>query len=368
VSIEKTFQIPVQNRQLDVLFVIDDTSAIAPHADAVAAGLADMARLFPVQRGPEISLHAGFIRAGTCDASTRGTACGVAAPDQFVRSEWCNTITNFNYGGGLGDAFACMGDLGAADCGPAQPLAAAVGWLAAWPRAGWEGFLRPDALLMVVVIAASDDPSDASGSPTPVQFANALKALKPDPSMVMATVIGPTGCDGDDIVDPRLREFVNQFGANGLYISVCGGSLGAVFDRAITFVGDPAPPCCAASATRTSPRRACRRAASPSAIRWRPTTRSRTRRCPCATTVRRPACASRRRRLLRRQHLRLGRAGGRLVPGVRHELHRRVPGLHRRERSRLRAGALSDPTERKDPPGRSSRLLGRTITAPRGTP
>ena len=195
------------------------------------------------QRGPEISLHAGFIRAGTCDASTRGTACGVAAPDQFVRSEWCNTITNFNYGGGLGDAFACMGDLGAADCGPAQPLAAAVGWLAAWPRAGWEGFLRPDALLMVVVIAASDDPSDASGSPTPVQFANALKALKPDPSMVMATVIGPTGCDGDDIVDPRLREFVNQFGANGLYISVCGGSLGAVFDRAITFVGDPAPPC-----------------------------------------------------------------------------------------------------------------------------
>jgi hypothetical protein len=246
VSTKTSFQRTI-NRQLDLLFVIDDTSAIAPYAAALATGLGDIAQRFPIGAPTpdlEISLHAGFVRAGTCDASTRGSACGVSAPDQFVRSEYCNTVTNFNYGDGLPDAFTCLGDLGAANCGPAQPLAAALGWLAGPARAGWEGFLRPDAYLMIVVVATTDDASGPPGSPTPVvAMANTLKSLKPDPSQVLVSVLGPTGCVAGDMPDPRLHEFVNQFGANGLYLPLCGGDLGAALDRVVSYVGDFAPPC-----------------------------------------------------------------------------------------------------------------------------
>src|SRR5437763_15904688 len=130
-----TFQVDI-DRRVDVLFVVDDTAAMAPHAGALATGMADMGRRLR-EADPRISLHVGVVRAGTCDASTRGAACGVAAPEQFLRSEWCDTITNYNAATDFGDAVACLADLGAGNCGPAQPVAAAVQALAGAPRAGW---------------------------------------------------------------------------------------------------------------------------------------------------------------------------------------------------------------------------------------
>ena len=79
VSTRTTFQIAV-NRQVDILFVVDDTPAIAPYAELVTAGLADVAAQLETAR-PPLSLHAAVVRAGTCDPSGRGAACGVAAPD-----------------------------------------------------------------------------------------------------------------------------------------------------------------------------------------------------------------------------------------------------------------------------------------------
>src|SRR6185312_635667 len=137
------------------------------------------------------SLHVGFVRAGGCDTSTRGLACGLDAAAQFVRWEWCQTVTNTT--GALTDAFACLGDFGAANCGPAQPLARALDALTSPPRPGWEGFLRPEAYLMIVVIAATDD--EASGVPgdpdAVVALANRAKGLKPDPSQLLVSLIGP---------------------------------------------------------------------------------------------------------------------------------------------------------------------------------
>ena len=53
------------------------------------------------------SLHVGFIRAGSCDTSTRGGACGIVAHEQFLRSEWCHTVDNF--AGAYEQTFACLG-------------------------------------------------------------------------------------------------------------------------------------------------------------------------------------------------------------------------------------------------------------------
>src|SRR4051812_26929172 len=94
-SWRKTYQSSV-NRSIDLLIVVDDTAAIAPYRGALAAGFADIARTLETLplSGPA-SLHVGFVRAGGCDTSARGAACGLAAPDQYLRSEWCDMVTNF---------------------------------------------------------------------------------------------------------------------------------------------------------------------------------------------------------------------------------------------------------------------------------
>ena len=124
-----------------------------------------------------------------------------------------------NFSGAYEETFACLGDLGAADCAPAQPLAAARRFLTGAAQPGWEGFLRPDAYLMIVVVTAQDD---ASGQPAGADAGRGdrrgIKAVKPDPSQIIVSIIGPGGdCAAGEPPGPRLAEFVNQFGANGLY-------------------------------------------------------------------------------------------------------------------------------------------------------
>jgi len=231
--------------KLDLLIVVDDTSAIAPHLDALAAGFADMAQQLQGP-GPKISLHVGFIRSGGCDARTRGATCGLAASEEFVRSEWCQTISNLNYPSDLSGAFVCLGDFGGDDCGPAQPLAAAVRTLAGPPLPGWAGFVRPDAMLMILVVGATDDASGAAGSLAPVaDLVAAVRALKPDSSYILAAVIGPGGnCTAGGEPGPRLMEFVNAFGANGLYYPLCAEHLGVALSRATTSINvDLQRPC-----------------------------------------------------------------------------------------------------------------------------
>jgi len=77
-SWRKTYQQTI-NRKVDLLFVVDDTAAMAPHRDALAAGFTAMAPRLRDVTAPT-SLHVGFIRAGSCDTSTRGGACSPSRP------------------------------------------------------------------------------------------------------------------------------------------------------------------------------------------------------------------------------------------------------------------------------------------------
>lgn len=229
-SVRKVFQADI-TRKLDLLFVVDDTAAMAPHLDALATGFAQMAARLRSEP-PPISVHVGFIRAGGCDTTTRGAVCGLAAPDQYLSSQWCQRITNLT--AAYDQSFVCLGDLGASNCGPAQPLAAAADWLTGLPRPGWEGFLRPEALLMIVVVAATDDASPAP----PVELAARIKALKPEAWQTLAATIGPGDCAPGEVQAPRLFEFVNQFGSNGLSLGLCSGHLDAVLDRVTIYIDE----------------------------------------------------------------------------------------------------------------------------------
>jgi len=243
VSWRKTYQYTV-NAKLDVLFVVDDTPAISPYEAVMAAGLADIRRTLGALPQPA-SLHVGFVRAGACTSGTRGAACGIAAPEQFLRAEWCETTTNFS--GTFADAFGCLGDLGAANCGPSRPLAAAAQALATPPPAGWEGFLRPEAYLLVVVIAAGDDASTVPAS----DVAAFIRGLKGDPSQTLASAIVPVACAAS--LPQRLFDFVAPFGANGLFVDLCDGQLAPALlnvSRRIQAFIDPA---CAHNVRDTDP-------------------------------------------------------------------------------------------------------------------
>jgi hypothetical protein len=253
VSSKRTFQTAI-NTNVDLLFVIDDANLTAPRVDALTTGLADSAQAL-LARDPELSLHVGFVRAGACEAVPRGAACGIVNGEQFARSEWCNTVTNYNFAGGLGDAFTCLADLGAGDCGPAQPLAAAMRALATPPRPGWENFLRRNAYLMIVFVTTADDASEIEGSPTPpLAFAQTLKTLKPDPSQILVSLLGPDGCPGETTA-PRLREFVSEFGANGLVAPLCAAQLPVVLQRLTETHGSDLQPPCFTSVRDTDPAR-----------------------------------------------------------------------------------------------------------------
>jgi len=229
------------DRRVDLLFVVDDTPAIAPYADRVAAGIADIATQLQNSALP-LSLHVGFVRAGSCDPSTRARACGITAPREFVGLRPCNTVDYAT--GPFADALACLGALGAADCAPIHPIAAALQVLQPG-NTGWDSFFRRDAYLEVIIVAASDDATaPPRGSMSVTELAGSLKNLKGDPSQVLVTVIGPGDCAAGDVRAPRLAEFVNQFGSNGLYMGLCGGALSAAVDKITLRENDALlPPC-----------------------------------------------------------------------------------------------------------------------------
>src|SRR5204863_4315294 len=104
VSVKATAPYPAAAR-LDMLFVVDDTPAIAPYADRLANGFADMAATLQQAILP-LSLHVGFVRAGSCDTTARARACGVSAPASFVALQPCNTVANAS--GTFVDTFTCL--------------------------------------------------------------------------------------------------------------------------------------------------------------------------------------------------------------------------------------------------------------------
>jgi hypothetical protein len=171
------------SRNLDLLFVIDDSS----HTASIQQNLIGnfpvfMARLSdpPGLANLHIAVVSTDMGAGDgsiagCDATggkngvfqsaARG-ACRATGLD--AGATYISTVDGVkNYSGNLEDVFGCIAALGQSGCGFEQPLAAAARALGADGRpapAGNQGFLRPEAFLFVVVVTNEDDCSVPAGS------------------------------------------------------------------------------------------------------------------------------------------------------------------------------------------------------------
>jgi hypothetical protein len=137
-----------------------------------------------------------------------------------------------------------MANLGNAATGNVEPFAAARRALEAGGGQALSGFLRPQAYLLVVIVAGQDDAGSSPVADT-VMF---LKSLKEDPSKVMVSAVAPpTACadGGAAMAAPRLLELVQAFGFNGVYSPLCqDNALRLAFQRALDFGNiDVSPPC-----------------------------------------------------------------------------------------------------------------------------
>jgi hypothetical protein len=210
--------------ELDVLMIVDDTPAIASRLGALRASDPRLAQaLEQLAPGGLPSVRVAAVAAaapGTgCGAGSRAHLCGVTSTDDFLATRGCGAQPNF--AGSFADAFACLADFGAADCGPAQPLEAMRRALADAPS-----FVRPDAALEVLIVDGADDASADGGVLVPVAtYVDFLRNLKPDPNSVFLSVVGPPAdCSGGAMpaeAAPRLTELAQSFGSNSVYMPAC---------------------------------------------------------------------------------------------------------------------------------------------------
>ena len=181
------------NRDLDLVFVIDDGPAMAGWQARLATQLPGF--IAAVQSLPRpIGLHVGVVSSdlGVGAAANVGIpGCTASGDGGHLRSQPEATCTgttldpsatfiseigsdrNFTAaddasGSGAAKVFQCIAQLGDGGCGFGQPLAAlarALGADGSPPPAENAGFLRPDAYLGIILISNEDDCSAPAGSP-----------------------------------------------------------------------------------------------------------------------------------------------------------------------------------------------------------
>jgi hypothetical protein len=180
--------IPVSvNRDVDILFLIDDSGSMADKQNNLAANFPRFIEALSAIPGGLPNVHIGVVTSdyGTTDSTGRvapplGTCslAGKAGNLQLFGAPVTTTDTFLsdildidgmtrlrNYTGALSDAFAVMANAGARGCGFEQHLEAMKQALDGNPMNA--GFLRPDAFLAVIFIADEDD---CSMSDSPVLF------------------------------------------------------------------------------------------------------------------------------------------------------------------------------------------------------
>jgi hypothetical protein len=182
--------------KLDVLFVIDDTTAMATHQQPLAALPAQIEQLISGAYGVPANYQFGVV---TTDAASGGVlrrSSAIAAP--FIVHDNSYTGPANNYQGSLAAALSSLWPSGAAGTASNQPLATMRAAIDNHPANA--GFVRAGAFLGIVTISASDDASLGAID----DYASFLKATTSDPAQAIVSGVIPATAS-------RLGAFHAQF-------------------------------------------------------------------------------------------------------------------------------------------------------------
>jgi hypothetical protein len=237
---------------IDFLFVIDNSGSMGIQQEQLLNSFDGFIGAIEDSLENVSSFHVGVV---TSDAYT-ANAPGCTALGDLV------TQTQAGFGGGptqlctpfadgyrfatdaddLSDKFPCMAEVGTFGSPIEQPVSATIAALSpakAEPGACNEGFLRDDAILVVVIV--TDDPpfafdmDDAHPDTDTSGWYDAIVAAKGgDPQALVVLGFVPwddVSCNGAQ--SPNLIEFVESFGEQGVLASICLPDYGPVFASTI---------------------------------------------------------------------------------------------------------------------------------------
>jgi hypothetical protein len=200
--IVRTSHYLASNRNVDLLFLVDDSSSMRLSQSNLLRNFPILMQTLKNQPDGLPNVHIGVISSdmGAGDGSIAGcdSTGGKNGILQYTPRASCTAsgldpgatyISDIdgvrNYTGNLEDVFTCIAALGETGCGFEHQFAAitrALGVDGFTPPAENLGFLRPDALLVVVMITNEDDCSAAPGVPLYDTTAN----------LNLASQLGPT--------------------------------------------------------------------------------------------------------------------------------------------------------------------------------
>jgi hypothetical protein len=226
--------IPVTTeRRVDLLFVIDDSAAMAPFEPTLRENWPQFMNVLDTIQGGLPEFHIGVVTGDPADGGDMQRSPHVRGP--FLVHDGS---ASQNYDEKLADVFSELADVGTHGAPLQQPLAMAMRALRD-PRN--LGFLRADAYLAVVLVSARDD-----HSPGPVsEVVSELMALKDDPArIIVADISGPDDapCMYDGAIAlqaPRLVTFIDAFPNRSTFTTICNNDL---TDGLVLFGGFPEQP------------------------------------------------------------------------------------------------------------------------------
>jgi len=187
------------NRALDLLLVIDDSGGMAEEQAMISARLPRLFSVLATAPGGLPDVHIGVVSTdvgtggveiGGCSSAARPDgddgllqtsswqgACAGAPPSYLEDLSNPDGTRARNYAGDLSSVLGCMVRLGTTGCSFEQPLESMKRALSPGRN---PGFLRPDALLAVLILTTEDDCSALPGG-----------AMFGDPNATLTSPLGP---------------------------------------------------------------------------------------------------------------------------------------------------------------------------------
>jgi hypothetical protein len=209
---------PRFNRNLDLLFVVDDSENMAARQLALASSFRELSRHLETTEGGLPDMHVGVVstdlgaggyeysgcadpqgRRGVLQSAPTRPACRAPEGSFLMSYDGGDSGRLENFDGDLGSAFQCIAQLGTNGCMYRQPLEAMRLALDGTNPEN-DGFLRHDAVLAVVLLTEADDCSAS----TAAFFDPNLPAAVGSP-LFRCFQFGVT-CDGDDAYMPGERD------------------------------------------------------------------------------------------------------------------------------------------------------------------
>jgi hypothetical protein len=171
-------RLPVRpNRDIDILFVIDNSDSMAQEQQSLARNFQRFIEILERTEGGMPSVHLGVVSTdigidaeiegcelpgddGLLQTAPRLPGCIAPADPYIADVAIAPGERHRNYTGSLADAFSCIAQLGTGGCGFEHPLEAMRRALEG-SRMASTGFLRPHAYLAVIIVSDEDDCSAA---------------------------------------------------------------------------------------------------------------------------------------------------------------------------------------------------------------